>query len=139
MFAFLAKLIAGPLIGKVFDVVKSFQDRKATEAEIRGEVEKVVLSVLSDVSKSQADVILAEIKGEDWLQRNWRPIVAISFAFTLLFYVLFMPILVAWVGVPPVRTGDLILEWTFQIILICLGGYIGGRSLEKVVGMVLRR
>jgi hypothetical protein len=139
MFAFLAKLVAGPLVGKIFDVVKSFQDRKATEAEVRGEVEKAVLSVLSDVSKSQADVILAEIKGENWLQRNWRPIVAVSFAFTLLFYVLLMPILVAWAGVPPVKTGDLILEWTFQIILVCLGGYIGGRSLEKVVSMVLRK
>jgi hypothetical protein len=139
MFAFLTKLIAGPLVGKVFDVVKSFQDRKATEAEVRAEVEKAVMGVIADVSKSQADVIMAEARGENWLQRNWRPMTAVAFSFTLVFYVLIMPIMVAWLGVPPVRTGDLILEWTFQIILVCLGGYIGGRSIEKVVSMVLRR
>jgi hypothetical protein len=139
MFAFLAKLIAGPLVGKVFDVVKSFQDRKATEAEVRAEVEKAVMGVIADVSKSQADVVMAEARGENWLQRNWRPMTAVAFSFTLVFYVLIMPIMVAWLGVPPVRTGDLILEWTFQIILVCLGGYIGGRSIEKVVSMVLRR
>lgn len=139
MFAFLAKIFAGPLVGKVFDLVKSFQDRKATEAEMRAEVEKVILETFADVSKSQADVIMAEMRGENWLQRNWRPIVAVSFAFILAFYALIMPAMVAWMGVPPVRTGDLILEWTFQIIMISLGGYIGGRTLEKVVSMVLRK
>lgn len=139
VLSFLAKIFAGPLIGKVFDLVKSFQDRKATEAEMRAEVEKVVLGVFADVSKSQADVIMAEMRGENWLQRNWRPIVACCFAFILAFYALLMPVAVAWLGAPPVRTGDLILEWTFQIILISLGGYIGGRTLEKVVQMVLRK
>lgn len=139
MFAFLAKIFAGPLIGKVVDLVVSYQGRKATEAEMRAEVEKVIMGTFAEVSKSQADVIMTEMRGENWLQRNWRPIVAVSFAFILAFYALIMPAMVAWMGVPPVRTGDLILEWTFQIIMISLGGYIGGRTLEKVVSMVLRK
>lgn len=139
MFAMLAKLLAGPIVDKVLDVFKSFQDRKATEAEIRGAVEQAVMSTIAEVSKSQANVIIAEINGADWLQRNWRPIVACSFAFVLLFYVLLMPMLVAWVGVPPVRTGDLILEWTFQIIMISIGGYIGGRSLEKIADKIIKK
>lgn len=139
MLAILTKLLAGPLVEKLADVFISLQDRKATEAEVRAAVEKEVLSTLSEVTQAQASVLQAEIAGEDWLQRNWRPIVAMSFAFVLLFYSLIMPILVSWVGLPPVRTGDLILEWTYQTVLLTLGGYIGGRTVEKVVQMVKQK
>jgi hypothetical protein len=136
VFALLTKLLAGPLIDKVLNVFVSMQNRKATEAEVRAAVEKEILSTFSEVAETQASVLKAEITGEDWLQRNWRPIVAVSFSFVLLFYSLLMPILVSWFGVPPVRTGDLILEWTYDTVLLCLGGYIGGRTIEKVVRMV---
>jgi hypothetical protein len=138
MLAFLAKLVAGPLIGKVVDLVKGYQDKKLSEAALRAEVEKAILSTFADVAKTQGSVIEAEIKGESWLQRNWRPIVAVSFAFIVLFYGLITPILVAWFGAPPVRVGDQLLEWIMNAVVICLGGYIGGRSLEKIVSSLRR-
>jgi hypothetical protein len=138
MLAFLAKLVAGPLIGKVVDLVKGYQDKKLSEAVLRAEVEKAILSTFADVAKTQGSVIESEIKGESWLQRNWRPIVAVSFAFIVLFYGLITPILVAWFGAPPVRVGDQLLEWIMNAVVICLGGYIGGRSLEKIVSSLRR-
>ena len=85
MFAFLAKLVAGPLIGKVVDLVKGYQQKKLSESALRAEVEKAVLGTFSEVAKSQADIISAEMRSESWLQRNWRPTVAITFAFIPLF------------------------------------------------------
>jgi hypothetical protein len=139
MFAFLAKLVAGPLVGKIVDLVKGYQEKKVSEAALRAEVEKTILGTFAEVAKTQGDVIMAEARGENWLQRNWRPMVAVAFAFIVVFYGLLTPIAVGWFGFPPVRVGDQLLEWIMQAVMVCLGGYIGGRSLEKVVQMIVRR
>ena len=129
----LIKLVSGPLVKALMDLYKGYNQRQVTEAQLRRDLEKTVLGTFEEVAKSQADVIIAEAKGENWLQRNWRPMVAVAFAFIVFFYVLLMPILVAWFGIPPVRVGDQLLEWIKDIVIICLGGYIGGRTLEKIV------
>ena len=134
----LAKIIAGPLVGKIVDLVTAYQGRKLSEAELRAEVDKAVLDTFSEVSKSQASVIEAEMRGESWMQRNWRPVVAVSFAFIVFFYGIITPVLVSWFGAPPVRVGDDLLKWIMDAVVICLGGYIGGRTIEKVVKMMVR-
>jgi len=139
MLGILAKLLAGPIIGKVMDLVVSFQSRKLGEAELRAEVERAVLDTFAEVSKSQASVIEAEMRGENWLQRNWRPMVAVGLAIIPISYGILFPVAVAWFGMPPVRVGDDLLKWIMDAVVICLGGYIGGRSLEKVVTMIVRR
>jgi len=139
MLAILAKLIAGPIIGKVMDLVMSFQNRKLGEAELRAEVERAVLDTFAEVSKSQASVIEAEMRGENWLQRNWRPMVAVGLAIIPISYGIIFPVAVAWFGMEPVRVGDDLLRWIMDAVVICLGGYIGGRSLEKIVTMIVRR
>jgi hypothetical protein len=138
MLPFLAKLIAGPLIGKVVDLVKGYQDRKMSEAALRAEVEKAIMSTFADVAKTQGSVIEAEMRGEGWLQRNWRPMVAVCFAFIVVFYGLITPIAVGWFGAAPIRVGDQLLGWIMDAVVICLGGYIGGRSLEKIVSTLRR-
>lgn len=139
MISILAKLLAGPLIGKVVDLVISYQGRKLSEAAVRAEVEQTILGVFAEVSKSQASIIEAEMRGEGWLQRNWRPIVAVCFAFVIAFYGIITPIMVSWFGAPPVRVGDDLLKWIMDAVVICLGGYIGGRSLEKIVTTIVRK
>jgi hypothetical protein len=138
MLGFLTKLVAGPLIGKMVDLIKGYQDKKLSEAALRAEVEKAIMSTFADVAKTQGSVIEAEMRGESWLQRNWRPIVAVSFAFIVLFYGLISPILVGWFGAPPIRVGDELLRWIMEAVVICLGGYIGGRTLEKIVSTLKR-
>jgi hypothetical protein len=138
MLPILAKLIAGPLIGKVVDLVKGYQDRKMSEAALKAEVEKAIMSTFAEVAKTQGSVIEAEARGEGWLQRNWRPLVAICFAFIVVFYGLITPIAVGWFGAAPIRVGDQLLGWIMDAVVICLGGYIGGRSLEKIVATLRR-
>jgi len=139
MFAILAKLLTGPLLVKITSIFVEYQKRKGTEAEFRAEVEKAILSTFADVSRTQGSIIEAEMRGESWMQRNWRPVTAIAFAFIVFFYGIITPVLVGWFGFPPVRVGDQLLEWIMQAVMVCLGGYIGGRSLEKIVGMIVRR
>lgn len=139
MFSFLSKLLLGPLLDRLIALYKSYNQRQVTEAQLRRDIEKTILSTFEDVSKVQADVLKAEINGENWLQRNWRPMVAISFAFIVVFYGLILPIAVGWFGAPPTRVGDDLLKWIMDAVMLCLGGYIGGRSLEKIVGMIVKK
>ena len=138
MFAVLARILARPLVSGVLDVVKTWQTRKVSEAEMRAEVERAVLATLSQVAERQADVIIAEANAADKWVRRWRPVVAVSFAFIVVFYALILPIAVDWFGAPPVRIGDRLLGWVMQAVMLTLGGYIGGRTLEKVVARLNR-
>lgn len=126
----------GPVVEKVTDLFKVFQQRQMTEAEVRAEVEKELAKVLGTITVTQGDIIKHELQAEDLLTRIWRPIVALLSMFILVFYALILPIMVDWFGFPPVRVGDLILSWMFTITLTCLGGYVAGRSVEKIVDKI---
>lgn len=133
MFGLLSKLLLGPLLGKLVDLYKSYNQKQVTESQLRRDLEKTILSTFSEVTKTQADVIMAEMRAEGWLQRNWRPVTAVCFAFIVMFYGILLPIAVDWFGAPPVRVGDQLLKWIMDAVMLCLGGYIGGRTLEKIV------
>jgi hypothetical protein len=140
--ALLTKLLTGPLVSAVIDVFerarKAKMNRAAIEAELRRVMAERIARVAATEITARRDVIIAELKGESWLQRNWRPLVAISFAAVLLFYAIILPVAVDWFGAPPVRVGDRLLGWIMQTVMIALGGYIGGRTVEKVARLMRR-
>jgi hypothetical protein len=63
MLAWLTKLLAGPLVDKIMSVIGLMRDQSVTEAQIRAEVEKQVLGTIEDVTRTQGDVIMAEMRG----------------------------------------------------------------------------
>ncbi len=139
MIGLLASVLGGPIVNGVMDLVKGFQERQMTEAEMRAEVEKAVLDTITEVTKSQADVIMAETRSEDWLTRNWRPIVALT-AFASYWYVIVLyPHLFAWGLMPQLGFGEAGLDNLFYLTVISVGGYVGGRTVEKVTGMITGR
>lgn len=135
MLSVIAKLVTGPLVGALLGAFKTWQKTKMTDIELRRHLEETVLGVFSEVADKQADIIRAEMRGENWLQRNWRPMVAVALAFIIFFYGVISPVMVGWFGWPPVRVGDILLLEIIKMVTICLGGYIGGRSLEKIISM----
>lgn len=67
-------------------------------------------------------VIMTEAQGEGWMQKNWRPL-------TML---VFVGLVVAkWLGFTEGVTADVEME-LMHLIQIGLGGYIVGRSGEKI-------
>lgn len=135
--AILTRILAGPLVDSITDVIKSIQQRKLSEAEARAEVEKVVAATIEQVASTEIqarrDVLIAELRGESWLQRNWRPIVALTAFFSYWFVIIAYPFLHAWDWLPPVRFGEVGLQNMFWLTTVAVGGYIGGRTVEKVV------
>jgi len=97
------------------------------------------MSLLKSSLPEASKIIQAEMQSEDWIARNWRPLAAIGFVFTILFFALIEPVMVSWLGVPMVKPDNKVLEWTYQLATVCVGGYVVGRSLEKIVDRVMGR
>ena len=128
-------------IGLITDGIKAIGDlidNTFTNDEERGEVKNKLLKIQNDMTsqmlefqtkvlETQGSIILAEAQGESWLQRNWRPIIMLMFGFIVL-YATLAPVFSA----PPVdMTGVPDKMWT--LLTVGIGGYIGGRSIEKAV------
>lgn len=132
MLGFVTSLLTGGLLGSITDVAKAFINKEITIEEYQSKVAGLLVPAIGELAKAQRDVIMAEATSESWIARNWRPMVAIAFGFIPFFYGLIVPILVGWFGMPSPRVGDELLKWIMDAVVICLGGYIGGRSLEKI-------
>ena len=94
----------------------------ATQAQ----VVTTVLDLEAKVVEAQASAINSEAKGESWLQRNWRPITMLTFVGL---------VVAKWLGLT--ASVDIAVEiQLMELIKIGLGGYVVGRSAEKIVPQI---
>lgn len=78
---------------------------------------------------SKTKIIVAEAKGESWLQRNWRPLLMTTFMAILANNYIIAPYLTSLgLDVPMLE----IPGGMWAMLSIGVGGYVGGRSWEKV-------
>ena len=139
----IVSIIAQAALGPVLDVFRDLGgkwiNKQISDQQFKTEVQKALLLALTNLWSEQGKVIIAEINSESPLTRLWRPAVAVSFAFVLFWYAFFVPIAVGWLGAPPLAVGDKLLEWIMTLLTISITGYIGGRSVEKVVDKFIRK
>lgn len=74
--------------------------------------------------EAQSDVIMSEAKGEGYLQKNWRPITMLTFVSL---------IVAKWLGFTAEGITPELEMQLLEIIKVGLGGYVIGRSAEKVM------
>ena len=111
-------------IGGVVDkFVTNDEERLAAKKELT----QVVTKFTTDITAAQADVLKVELSG-NWLQRSWRPLLMVAFGFIILYqYFISQVFSLPQVDLP---------ERFFDLLEIGLGGYVIGRSVEKVVDSV---
>ncbi|MEM4203924.1 MAG: holin family protein [Candidatus Methanomethylicaceae archaeon] len=117
----------------------SKEEKKQLELQMLGMqitlVEKA-LDYESQLFQAKRDVIVAEAKGESWLQRSWRPLLMLVFATIVAWQYLIRPILSAIIpGLPVVE----LPEHLWSLLEIGVGGYIIGRSGEKIASALSKR
>lgn len=78
-----------------------------------------VMAYEKQLLDSQKQVIVAEAQGQSWLQRSWRPITM------LVFLALVVADSFGWLANP-------LADQAWTLLQIGLGGYVAGRSLEKI-------
>ena len=126
--------LVAPIIGEVFkkvaDIIKEKVEDKDKVNEIIAELqERLILSVDKELEE-RAKIILAEAQGESWLQRNWRPILML----TIVAIVANNYILVPWLSLFTSKVAVLSLpDRLWDLMVLGVGGYIAGRSGEKIV------
>jgi hypothetical protein len=112
-------------VGKIVDTVVTNDDEKS---EAKKQLTEVVLNSLNKVAEVQGEVIKTEMKG-NFLQKSWRPIMMLSFGVILV---------CKWFGL---TNEHIALELELQlldIVKLGLGGYVVGRSVEKVATTVTK-
>ncbi len=108
------------LIGKAID--KAVPD-KDQASKLKADLTLQLIEMNKSELKSATDIIVAEASGESWLQRNWRPILMLFFAGLVGAH---------WLGfTAPNLPPDVVIN-LLDIVQIGIGGYVLGRSAEKV-------
>ncbi len=132
-------LLTGGLFSEIGSFLKTVRkvltgdidpDQKAKLLEQVNNIESQLLEARKQILQSQADIIKAESQSESWLTRNWRPLTMLLFVFMIFNNYVLAPYLQAF-GIKTVILP--IPEGCWDMIKIGLGGYIGGRSLEKII------
>lgn len=133
------KLLGGPVsdlvgsIGKVIDNV-STTDAERLEAqrkliEIERNFQIKMMEIDTEYAKAQAGVIETEMKSESWMARNWRPILMMVFTYIVLHRFVLAPVF----SFPQVE----IPTDLWELLKLGMGGYIIGRSAEKIAPSVV--
>lgn len=108
------------VVGKAID--KAVPDKDQAE-KLKADVTLHIMEHESKALQGQIDIILAETKG-GWLQRNWRPMLMVWFAILVGAY---------WFGFVPDNLTPESIGNLFQLVQIGVGGYVVGRSGEKIM------
>lgn len=131
-------LIAGgmKLFETLIGAIDSWHTSDEEKLQAKGQIYQIQAAVLGDILEfeekrlqAKSEIIVAEAKGESWLQRNWRPLTMMTFVVILANNFIVAPYVAAFgAEVPTLAVPDGM--WT--LLTIGIGGYIGGRSVEKI-------
>ena len=115
----LVQLIATP----VLSIIDKFVPDKDQANQLKVQIQSELINLDTKILESQTKAIVAEAQGESWMQRNWRPLVMLTFAGLIVAH---------WLGYTPENLPEVQVMALLDIVKIGLGGYVFGRSAEKV-------
>jgi hypothetical protein len=131
-----------PIVGDLLKGIVKVVDDAVPDSDLKAKLEsednraklESGLKEMSQRMQLQQAAIVAEIQGESWLQRNWRPLTMMVFVFIIVNNFVLVPYLTQfWVGMPTLPLPPEL----WQLLEIGLGGYIAGRTIEKVTETVV--
>ena len=110
-----------PILG---DAVRRLFPDPAEAAKAEMELKLALMTNSAVIDKAAAEIIGDEARSEHFLAASWRPLVMLTF--TAL-------IVARWLGysAPGISEAEVLKLW--DIVQLGLGGYVIGRSVEKIV------
>jgi hypothetical protein len=109
------------LIGKAVD--KAVPDKDKAE-QLKAEITLQAMQQDNAELQGAIQIITAEAQGDSWLQRNWRPLLMLWFAGLVGAH---------WLGFTPPNLPENVVVNLLDIVQVGVGGYVLGRSGEKMV------
>ena len=122
-------------LGKIFEpaakVVDELHTSEEEKAKIQLEMSRIqtetamrVLDYEAQLLQARADIVKADAQSSHWLQANWRPITMLTFVGLVCLH---------FFGLSPEHMTVSDYDHLWELIKIGLGGYVIGRSAEKVM------
>lgn len=126
-------------VGDIFTPVASLIDNVHTSEEEKLKLKNSLVSLQNEVTKGQMEllskamdlekkaleaqtaVLTAEAGSQSWIARNWRPLTMLNFVIITTLHALGL------IDMNPEMSGNY-----FDLVKLGLGGYVAGRSLEKI-------
>lgn len=123
MIAALLPVLA-PILG---DVIRRVIPDSEAQAKAEAEAQMLLMQRGAEIEQAAADIVKTEAQSEHWLTATWRPIVMLTLTGL---------IVARWMGysAPGISEAEALKLW--GIVEIGLGGYVIGRSAEKIAPMV---
>ena len=116
-------MAADPLTA-VLDVGSKLLDKffPDADAEMKSNLQQFMA-----VFTAQAQIVQSEAQSQNWLASSWRPITMLTFV---------VLIVARWFGwaAPNLSEAEYLKLW--DIVQLGLGGYVIGRSVEKIIPSV---
>ncbi len=129
-----AGLMGGP-VSKILDAyIKDTELRRKLEADLQTQI----IAHLGREQGLEQSIILAEIQSDGWITRSWRPLLMLSLLGFLGFVGLILPLadLIAGHTLPFTPRWNALPDGFWDFLSVGVGGYIGGRSLEKIASQL---
>ena len=114
--------LIGSIGGKVLDIVDDVVEDKDEANKLKFQIQKQLMESKTTELEAQAKIVLAEAQGS-WLQRNWRPLLMVTFAGLVVAH---------WFGFTASNIPESVQNSLLNIVMVGVGGYVAGRSAEKV-------
>lgn len=116
--------VLGPIVGKVVGSLFPNPEDQLKRDQAQIAFQQALFENATAIERAAADIVKAEAQGESWIQRSWRPILMLTFGGL---------IVARWLGfvAPNLTEAEYLKLWS--IIELGLGGYVVGRSAEKVL------
>lgn len=127
VFSFISNIFE-PAAKLIDELHTSDEEKLKLQSQIKAVENELLAKVIDYENKlleSKTAIITAEATGQSWIQRNWRPITMLTF--------LVLVVCDSFGWLPSKLAPD---AWT--LLQIGLGGYVAGRSAEKMTQQYLQ-
>ncbi|MBI5560184.1 MAG: hypothetical protein HY883_02805 [Deltaproteobacteria bacterium] len=124
---------ASTVIGSIGDAAVKMREAITGDIppEKKAELQMRLAELEAQITSAQSSIIIAEAQGQSWMQRNWRPcLMMVIVAIVANNYIIFP---YANIFTDKVKILDL-PDKLWALMEIGVGGYILGRTVEKVKG-----
>ena len=120
--------IISNIVSEVGETVREIIPDKDQADRLVSAITNVFVKHEADIIKEQSANIRAEVASKSWLARNWRPITMLTFLGLVAAH---------WLGYTAENVTEAEVLSMMDLIKIGLGGYVVGRSAEKIAPMVI--
>ena len=119
--------LALAVVPKLLDMGLNWIDKAVPDKDLaeklKHDMRMNLLPLMQQELQTREAIIVAEANSESWIARSWRPITMLTFVALIVAH---------WFGftVPGLSESERLA--TMELVKIGLGGYVVGRSAEKV-------